>query len=364
MGAIVGKIMPRPMGPYSPNAVYDILDIVTFNDSAWLCKQPGTMGVLPSADNSLYWMLLISSAVSNAATLDGYDSTYFAPQATVDAIVNGGTAVDNATKLAGYDSEHFATKVSVDAIIDGTTPVANAANAATLEGHEASYFASKTELAAATDANTLEGHPASYFATQEALATAIATTEGVIADVVDGAIPVANASALAGHEAEYFATQTAIEEVRVIASDATSITETKGQAGGLASLDDDGKITADQMSAAIINITEGRMLEMGDAGRLICVDCAADTVMTIPLDATVDFPIGTELEVCRMGEGAFTFTPETIETVTEVDGESVTTTETVTLNSVEGALGISAQYACAALKKIAANRWLISGSLG
>lgn len=178
MGAVVGKIMPRPMGPYSPNTVYDILDIVTYNDRAWMCKLSGTMGVVPSEDNTANWMLIISSAVSDAATLNGYDSTHFATQAEIDAVLDGTTSVGNAITLAGHEAAYFATKESVDgvaasitSIIDGDTTVANAT---TLDGHESSYFATKDELADITNATTLDGHEASYFASQEGMETVIA----------------------------------------------------------------------------------------------------------------------------------------------------------------------------------------------
>ncbi|MBP1576848.1 MAG: hypothetical protein J6C75_00045 [Oscillospiraceae bacterium] len=115
--------------------------------------------------------------------------------------------------------------------------------------------------------------------------------------------------------------------------------------------------------ALVQSYTASATLAVGNMGNFLSMNSDADLTVTVPLDATADFPIGAELEVCRMGAGAVTFIPETVETTTEVDGESVTTTQTVTLNSIEGALSISAQYGCAALKKIAANRWLISGSL-
>lgn len=134
------------------------------------------------------------------------------------------------------------------------------------------------------------------------------------------------------------------------------------------SLETDNNFTVNYIGAAkpfalVQSYTASTTLTAGNMGNFISMNSTADLTVTVPLDATANFPIGAELEVCRMGSGAVNFVPETVETTTEVDGESVTTTEAVTLNSVDGALSISAQYGCAALKKIAANRWLISGSL-
>lgn len=140
----------------------------------------------------------------------------------------------------------------------------------------------------------------------------------------------------------------AINKALDTADKSKTVTDTAGLANGLATLDADAKVTAQQASAAIVDVTESRALALTDAGRLLCVDSASDVVLTVPLEADVAFPAGTELEVCQLGAGAVSFSAA----------------EGVTLLSAGGAVMIAEQYGCAALKKIAADTWLLSGSLG
>lgn len=76
MGAVAGKIMIRPMGEYDPSTVYDILDLVKYDNKPWLCKKSNIMGVTPVEGE--YWMNVIDVTIANADTLDGHDSDYFA----------------------------------------------------------------------------------------------------------------------------------------------------------------------------------------------------------------------------------------------------------------------------------------------
>lgn len=70
--------MPRPMGTYDPAAVYDILDLVSYNNSLWICKVANTVGVEPTTEATDTWQLAVNSDVSDAVTLNGLPSTAFA----------------------------------------------------------------------------------------------------------------------------------------------------------------------------------------------------------------------------------------------------------------------------------------------
>lgn len=70
--------MPLPRGNYDPETVYDVLDIVTHNYKPWVCCKPNTFNIEPTAENSENWFLLIDVDITNADTLDGHDSSYFA----------------------------------------------------------------------------------------------------------------------------------------------------------------------------------------------------------------------------------------------------------------------------------------------
>lgn len=101
-------------------------------------------------------------------------------------------------------------------------------------------------------------------------------------------------------------------------------------------------------NADVLNVTASRALALTDAGCMLCVDSTSDIVLTIPADADVAFPLYTELEIGRLGSGAVSFA----------------VANGATLLSVDSAVSIAAQNACVGLKKIAANKWLLTGNLG
>ncbi|MPM13893.1 hypothetical protein SDC9_60253 [bioreactor metagenome] len=88
-------------------------------------------------------------------------------------------------------------------------------------------------------------------------------------------------------------------------------------------------------------------LELTDAGKLILMNLTAAGTLTIPANASVAFPVGTELELCQYGAGALT----------------VAAASGVTLVSLDSAVLFAGQYACAALKQIAADVWLLTGGV-
>lgn len=100
--AVAGKIMPRPMGDYDTSTVYEVLDIVSHNERPWICRKPNTVGVEPSDDNSEYWMLLINVDITNADTLDGHDSLYFASR---DDLKHSFTPIQVVFQASGWSEE-------------------------------------------------------------------------------------------------------------------------------------------------------------------------------------------------------------------------------------------------------------------
>lgn len=75
---IAGKIMPRPMGDYSPSEIYKILDIVNYQGKPWICKKDDVQNIAPSEQDPHVWQALFNVDMTNADTLDGKDSSYFA----------------------------------------------------------------------------------------------------------------------------------------------------------------------------------------------------------------------------------------------------------------------------------------------
>ena len=126
-----------------------------------------------------------------------------------------------------------------------------------------------------------------------------------------------------------------------------SVTAAKLAAGAAAGLDSSGKVWADQSSSAILLQQSSFELTRDMCGKFIRVYSNADVTITIPGNDSL-FPIGAEVEVLREAGGAVTFTA----------GSGIT------IASANDAKSISTTYAVAALKKIAANVWILAGALG
>ena len=67
----VGKIAMLPKDVWSSAVEYEFLDIVTYNDSAFVARQNNTGHVPVGNANDNYWMLLVSSSHSGVSTFNG-----------------------------------------------------------------------------------------------------------------------------------------------------------------------------------------------------------------------------------------------------------------------------------------------------
>ena len=87
--AIAGRVAIVPKGEYSNEVTYDKLDLVMYNNDAYIAKKTST-GIEPT--NEEYWMLILNNVVAE----------------DLENIINGTTAVGNALKLNGLTAEEFA----------------------------------------------------------------------------------------------------------------------------------------------------------------------------------------------------------------------------------------------------------------
>lgn len=117
--------------------------------------------------------------------------------------------------------------------------------------------------------------------------------------------------------------------------------------GPKADLNESDKVEAAQASAMIVSVLSSKTLGLSDAGTMQQVSSSSARTITIPANASVAFPVGTEIEIVRYGTGSVT--------VTAAGG--------VTLVSANSLVSLSSQYACAALKKLTADTWLLTGAL-
>lgn len=93
--------------------------------------------------------------------------------------------------------------------------------------------------------------------------------------------------------------------------------------------------------------TASYTLALGDASDLIEMNVATANNLTVPLDSTVAFPIGTKIDIAQYGAGQTT----------------VVATVGVTIRSAGGALKLALQYSGASLVKIGTDEWYLFGDI-
>lgn len=84
-----------------------------------------------------------------------------------------------------------------------------------------------------------------------------------------------------------------------------------------------------------------------DDGKLVTCDNASAITVTVPLNASVAFGIGTQINIMQLGAGQVTISP----------------TSGVTIRSSGSKLKTYGQYAVATLVKIATDTWVAVGNL-
>ena len=101
-------------------------------------------------------------------------------------------------------------------------------------------------------------------------------------------------------------------------------------------------------AAVLINAQTGTTFTPGltDAGKLVTASNAAAISLTIPTDASVNFPVGTQLLVMQLGAGQVTVSAVTPGTTTIISRSGTKT---------------AGQYALISLIKVAANQWVVGG---
>ena len=92
--------------------------------------------------------------------------------------------------------------------------------------------------------------------------------------------------------------------------------------------------------------TTNYTLVLGDDGIVVETNSASAIIITVPLDSTTNFPIGSKITIIRANSGA----------------ASVAGVSGVTVNATPG-LVLRAQWSAATLLKRAANSWLLMGDL-
>lgn len=114
-----------------------------------------------------------------------------------------------------------------------------------------------------------------------------------------------------------------------------------------AALDANNKVAAAQTSAWIVSVTASKTLELADAGTSQYCTNSSDITITVPANASVDFPIGTEIEIVKG----------------ETGGVSIAASSGVTINGAGTTLDMGGQYSIVCLKQFAVDTWIVAGGL-
>lgn len=93
--------------------------------------------------------------------------------------------------------------------------------------------------------------------------------------------------------------------------------------------------------------TSSYTLALADANAVVEMNSASATVVTVPENVTEAFPIGTVIEIFRLGAGTVTVSP--------AGG--------VTIRSAGSLNQLRVQYSSASLRKRATDEWVLSGDL-
>ncbi|WBK39981.1 minor tail protein [PinkBerry-associated phage LS06-2018-MD08] len=198
--------------------------------------------------------------------------------------------------------------------------------------------------------DALEIHVTSNFVSGEALSNIMRT------DVYDlgklGRVDKAFADDVGNEIKATYATQTVVDlntthrtsdgkDHSDVVTNTTSIGVLVGSVSGLET--DVGKLQNPDIDEKTASFT----LALEDDGQVLKVNSASAVVVTVPLNATIAFPIGTQIALYRNGTGTVT----------------LLATGGVTINSVDSNLAIKGQYGSCALLKTGTDEWLLVGSL-
>ena len=93
--------------------------------------------------------------------------------------------------------------------------------------------------------------------------------------------------------------------------------------------------------------TNNYTLALTDAGKSITVSSADGKAIYVPANSSVEFPVGSRIDIIRLGAGDL----------------QVIANAGVTIYSKEGNLAIASQYSGATLLKIDTNTWVLVGDL-
>jgi hypothetical protein len=293
------------------------------------------------------------TVISTVAARDAAIVTALATAAS-DATTKADAAQAAADADATTKADAAAAAAISAAATDATTKAANAKS----EAITAAATAADTKVSDhSTDTTNVHGiSDTSLLALKSEVAAVTATTLGLgdVDNTADASKPVstAQASAIATAKSEAIADATA--QVNAVIAAAPAALDTLDELA--AALGDDANYATTVTTALAGKVPSATPISQKTASytlssinekdSMIEIDAAGATTVTVPTDAAVAFPVGTSLDILRVGAGAV-----------DVVGAGG-----VTVNATPG-LKLRSQWSSATLIKRAADTWVLVGDL-
>jgi hypothetical protein len=176
-------------------------------------------------------------------------------------------------------------------------------------------------------------------------------TQAQFEDLIDS-VPNTSDSGVSNTEFGYLDGVTSAIQTQIDGKLTNVVEDTTPQLGGNLDVngnDITGNPAIDGRRAIIVEAEPSRTLSLEDAGDFIIATNVDDpTTITIPIDESVEFTMGTEIDFIQKTEQ---------ELIIQADGG-------VTLNGVDGgSTSITAQWGGATIKKIDTDEWIIVGKI-
>lgn len=292
--------------PYDASKTYAIANMVTSGGSTYRCIKPCT-GIRPPNDE--YWLLIAEAGTDGVSP-------------TVETSKEGKTTTITITDATGTHTATIQDGLDGTGAGDMTTAVYDPAGGAKQVAFADELSGYETSGTAAAEVSAHDGDSAAHQALFDDKQAKI-TASGILKGDGSGGTSAAEAGT------DYVAPSELDNYIPA---------SQKGVATGVATLDSSGKVTAEQASSRIIEVSTNANITPGHAGRLIKVDSANAVTLTL-INGTNGstqalFSSGAELEIMNTGTGEVSIMPSAGNTI----------------NGSSDSLTISGQYGCVVLK--------------
>ena len=185
--------------------------------------------------------------------------------------------------------------------------------------------------------------PVDHTHTPESIGAADAVHAHMVKDISDLTVTAEEINRLSGVSGNV---QDQIDNVTAAISTKVNSSE-KGAAGGVATLDGKGKVTANQASSSIVWIEANTTLTANHLGKFFTV--SSESAITITIPNSSDIPVGSEVEIYHHGAGAV-YVQSEAGCYVSFDGKS-TASRKLTIP----------RYGAIGMKKVTAATWKVSG---